>query len=93
MGALFGLDGGSFAEHVLVWRKHFGYYDEAIDCDGNKIKFAEYGKYSECGWQIDHHIPTVLGGGDGLPNKRPHHWRGNSLAGAIIGNALRRGLF
>jgi hypothetical protein len=79
-----------FDEHVVVWRHNFGFYDTAVDCDGRTIKFAEYGKYSECGWQIDHTMPTGLGGLDVYANKRPRHWRGNSSAGGILGSILNR---
>jgi hypothetical protein len=81
-------------EHELVWNARVGVlYEWADDCDGRRIKKADYGKYTEYGWQIDHVTPTILGGLDIYANKRPRHWRGNSLAGAMVGNALRRGLF
>jgi len=89
--SLFGL---AALEHVSVWRQYFGYYDTGPDCDGRTIRLADYGKQTEHGWEIDHAMPTILGGHDGLANKRPRHWQGNRSAGAIIGNALRpRGLF
>lgn len=81
-------------EHVLVWNACVGVlYEWATDCDGNKIKKSDYGMYTEYGWHIDHVMPSILGGGDHFGNKRPRHWRGNTAAGGIIGNALRRGLF
>jgi hypothetical protein len=66
-----------------------GFVTEKRDCDGRIIRWSEYGSYSECGWQIDHIRPVALGGGDHHGNLRARHWRGNSTAGTILGNALR----
>jgi hypothetical protein len=60
-----------------------------IDCDRRHIHWGEYGKFSDLGWQIDHAMPTVLGGGGHHANLRARHWRGNSLAGGLLG-ALRK---
>jgi hypothetical protein len=62
---------------------------EKRDCDGRFIRWSEYGSYSEYGWQIDHIRPAALGGGDEFANLRARHWRGNSMAGTVLGNALR----
>jgi hypothetical protein len=55
-----------------------------IDCDGRQILLEEYGQYSMCGWQIDHTIPTALGGPDVPSNWRARHWKGNSEAGGRL---------
>lgn len=77
-------------EHIIIWNQHFLIYEWAVDCDGRKIKKSDYGKLTEYGWEIDHHLPTILGGGDGVANKRPRHWRGNRAAGGMLANALAR---
>ena len=62
--------------------------DVRIDCDGNLIKWSEYGKYTEFGWHIDHAMPLALGGVNGLANLRARHWRGNCGAGGLLGSFL-----
>jgi hypothetical protein len=52
-----------------------------IDCDGRRILWHEYGKYTEYGWLIDHFTPTVLCGHDRPWNRRARHWRGKKVAG------------
>jgi hypothetical protein len=59
-----------------------------IDCDGLRIKWEEYGKYSPFGWHIDHVNPLALGGLDSSSNLRARHWRGNCRAGGILGSSL-----
>lgn len=64
-----------------------GLLDEIrIDCDGRKIAWSDYGKYSELGWQIDHILPSALGGSDSAFNLRARHWLGNTSAGGLLGN-------
>lgn len=58
------------------------------DCDGRLVCWSEYGKYTEHGWQIDHITPSAIGGSDGLANLRARHWRGNSVAGTMLGGLL-----
>jgi hypothetical protein len=43
--------------------------------------WAEYGKHTEYGWEIDHAIPRVMGGLTVSWNLRARHWRGNAEAG------------
>lgn len=59
-----------------------------IDCDGRTICWTEYGKYTDFGWHIDHKLPKSLGGSDLAHNLRARHWRGNCLAGALLGGGL-----
>ena len=56
-----------------------------IDDYGNLIRFSDYGdRNSPYGWEIDHHFPSVLGGGDGISNLRPLHCRKNASLGGIL---------
>ena len=57
------------------------------DAFGSVIRWSDYGdRSSEYGWEIDHAVPSILGGGDGLHNLRALHWRNNaSLGGALSG--------
>jgi hypothetical protein len=57
---------------------------DRIDCDGRIICWAEYGKKTARGWEIDHATPTALGGADVYGNLRARHWEGNSRAGGIL---------
>ncbi len=63
-----------------------GFPDYRIDCDGKQIKWSDYGKYSEFGWQIDHIQPQALGGGDHPSNLRARHSKGNASAGGLLGS-------
>jgi hypothetical protein len=65
-----------------------GWPEWAIDCDGRFIRRSEYGQYSEFGWQVDHTVPSAIGGNDLFANLRPRHWRGNSMAGGSLGGLL-----
>jgi hypothetical protein len=58
------------------------------DDDGTVICFAEYGLYTEYGWQIDHQTATALGGLDVYGNLRPLHWRNNSSRGGLLSSIL-----
>lgn len=52
---------------------------------GNFIQYSEYGnRNSPFGWEIDHRIPVANGGGDGLLNLRPLHWRKNASLGGQL---------
>jgi hypothetical protein len=74
-------------------------YDPATvrrDAYGWHIIWADYGnRDSAYGWEIDHTMPTALGGGDGLSNLRALHWRNNAglggrLGATILGTAARK---
>ena len=56
------------------------------DCDGRRMRWEEYGKYSEYGWHIDHVTRTTLGGHDRPWNWRARHWYGIYIAGGLSGN-------
>jgi hypothetical protein len=60
------------------------------DVDSNLMKYSEHGQLTEYGWEIDHHLPSALGGGDQYDNLRPLHWRNNRRRGGLIGALLNR---
>jgi hypothetical protein len=88
-----------FLEEHFVWEKgrlipgleHMK--DEwRLDDFGARIRRGDRGKqYSPYGWQIDHIVPTAIGGADTLDNKRPLHCRNNATLGGILGAGLSRG--
>jgi 5-methylcytosine-specific restriction endonuclease McrA len=48
-----------------------------MDCCGAWIAWAEYGRTTDFGWEVDHVRPVEQGGGDELANLQPLHWRNN----------------
>jgi len=44
---------------------------------GAWIRYSEYGKTTDLGWEIDHDRPVALGGGDDLSNLQPLNWQNN----------------
>ncbi|MFT4936813.1 MAG: hypothetical protein ACI9LT_003535 [Pseudoalteromonas distincta] len=68
--------------------------DYRVDADGNIIRWADYGSQSQYGWEIDHVLPSALGGASHASNYRALHWKANRSRGGVLGNALKpRGLF
>ena len=67
-------------------------HDPAVfrkDDFGNIIEFTKYGdRNAQYGWEIDHIVPSALGGPDSIENLRPLHWRQN----VGMGNALQKRL-
>ena len=62
---------------------------DRIDCDGRVICWAEYGKTTAYGWEIDHATPRTFGGLDVCDNLRALHWLGNRSTGGLLGGAFR----
>ncbi|MDB5483913.1 MAG: hypothetical protein JWO83_4966 [Caulobacteraceae bacterium] len=60
-----------------------------IDANGTLILWSHYGAQSEYGWEIDHILPSALGGADAVHNYRALHWRTNRQLGGLLGNAFR----
>lgn len=78
-------------EWEIVWERNYGQQTVVLDCDNRFIRRGDYGSLGPYGWEIDHTVPTALGGLDVYANKRPRHWRGNRQAGPAI-NALANAL-
>ena len=56
------------------------------DSDGRRMRWEEYGKYTEYGWHIDYGTPIIAGGDDRSSNWRARHWYGICVAGGLSGN-------
>ena len=54
------------------------------------IRYSDYGNRSSLyGWEIDHQVPTTLGGPDNPANWRPLNCRKNASLGGLLGALLR----
>lgn len=89
---ILGQGGGySEAEKRMVWASAVAIpgFDSAWwarDRFGNVIFYGAYGECSQYGWEIDHVIPSSMGGLGLLGNLAPTHWRANRLkADSFIG--------
>lgn len=67
-----------------------GYPGYALDCDGRIIGRHAYGQAGDFGWEVDHVIPSAIGGLHAFGNVRPRHWMGNSSAGGLLGGLLNK---
>lgn len=47
--------------------------DYRVDAYGHIIRWADYGTQGDHGWEIDHEIPSALGGSDHSTNLRAFH--------------------
>ena len=66
------------ASIVLGWDPN----DTRKDAYGWWIVWSDYGnRDSAYGWEIDHAVPTILGGSDSSANLRALHWRNNASLG------------
>jgi hypothetical protein len=94
---LFGVAGLGTPEHrkVAVWWKGrvIPGFDAAVwrhDAFGHVIRFSDYGdRASQYGWEIDHVLPTALGGADTIDNLRPLHCTNNAGLGGILGALMK----
>jgi len=90
MSALFGLRISEETRKRLTWEKalvvptHGPNHARKV-AFGLWIVWSDYGnRNSGYGWEIDHTVPTVLGGGSGLDNLRALHWRNNAAHGGSL---------
>ena len=73
----------------IVWQKGRvipGYDPDQYRWDsfGNVMEYSQYGNRSSLfGWEIDHDIPTSLGGADVFSNWRPLNARTNASLGTL----------
>ena len=60
-------------------------YDAAIwrrDLCGRFMRYSDHGDRSvESGWEIDHILPSSLGGTDEIANLQPLNWSNNAAKG------------
>lgn len=65
--------------------------EDRIDCDGQRIRWVEFGNRSHpYGWEVDHSpIPQCDGGWDAPWNLRARHCTGNAMAGGYLGASRR----
>jgi HNH nuclease len=47
------------------------------DRNGNVIRWSEYGRLTQYGWEIDHSIPKSRNGSNDISNLSPMRWREN----------------
>jgi len=65
--------------------------DAALDEKGNVISRSAYGKHdSRFGWEVDHRVPSAIGGSGWFLNLRALSCSDNRRMGGILGQALRR---
>lgn len=101
--SIFGLVSGLGAQSLrkeLAWAKtrplnglmkSFYPDDARVDEAGNVICKSHYGDCSsEYGWEIDHRVPTALGGANDHYNLRALHWRANRSSGGVLGSILEQ---
>jgi 5-methylcytosine-specific restriction endonuclease McrA len=81
--------GGGYteAEKRAIWSKGHPIvnYDPAVwrrDRFGYAMRFSDHGdRSSQYGWEVDHVVPSALGGHDGFQNLQPTHWKMNTAKG------------
>ena len=69
-----------------VWRKGrvIDGYDPSVyrrDMCGSAMRFSDYGKQTDYGWEVDHIRPVSRNGSDDLSNLQPLHWQNNRRKG------------
>ena len=67
---------------LAVWLKGNPIYglpanEWRLDCNGNTIRWSEYGKTTRYGWEIDHSIPKSRFGSNNISNLFPMRWKEN----------------
>jgi hypothetical protein len=55
--------------------------DVRFDRYGNIMRWSQYGKTTEHGWEVDHIVPDSWGGSPDITNLQPLHWQANRKKG------------
>ncbi|MDQ2973663.1 MAG: HNH endonuclease [bacterium] len=84
--------GGSFSEQtkVRVWNAMNGasyqpLKDWRYDVCGRLVRWQDYGKTTQYGWEIDHINPVARGGSDDITNLQGLHWSSNRSKSNTVG--------
>lgn len=78
---------------ITAWNSAHPLEDSSdrIDCDGRVIRWADYGKTTAYGWEIDHATPATVDGPDVYGDLRARHWLGSRIPGGLLGGLFRAG--
>jgi len=84
--------GGLFSEQtkVAVWNAMNGanfhpLTDWRYDVCGRLVRWQDYGKTTQYGWEIDHINPVARGGSDDMTNLQGLQWSSNRSKSDTIG--------
>ncbi len=59
--------------------------DWRYDVCGRLVRWQDYGKTTQYGWEIDHINPVVRGGSDDMTNLQGLHWSNNRSKSDTVG--------
>ena len=89
---LLGRVGQTEVEHkAAAWNSAHSLEDslDRIDCDGRVIRWADYGRTTGYGWEIDHATSAAVGSSDVCGEVRARHWLGCRGLGGLPGGLFR----